>query len=67
MELYKSVTLQRYHQKLHTYTPRSKVVEELLALDYMDQSEQGKTGPIQVSFGDFQGQLQKRCPLRRWA
>ncbi|KAL8840950.1 MAG: hypothetical protein Q9176_003522 [Flavoplaca citrina] len=38
------------------------VVEELLALDNMDQGAQGTTGPIQVSFGDFQGQLQKQWP-----
>ncbi|KAL9627421.1 MAG: hypothetical protein Q9204_006579 [Flavoplaca sp. TL-2023a] len=52
------------YQKFHTYTPPSKVVEELLALDYVDQSAQGTIGPIQVSFGDFQGQgqLQKQWP-----
>ncbi|KAL8866443.1 MAG: hypothetical protein Q9198_008888, partial [Flavoplaca austrocitrina] len=49
--------LRAYYQKFHTYRPPSKVVEELLALDYMDQSAQGTTGPIQVSFGNFQGQL----------
>ncbi|KAI4271793.1 MAG: hypothetical protein L6R38_006771 [Xanthoria sp. 2 TBL-2021] len=55
-------TLRPYYRKFHTYTPPSKAVQELLALDYMDQSVQGTTGPIQVSFGDFQGQLQKQWP-----
>ncbi|KAL8888124.1 MAG: hypothetical protein Q9192_006226 [Flavoplaca navasiana] len=54
--------LRPYYQNFHPYTPPSKVAEELLALDYIDQSPQGKTGPIQVSFRDFQGQLQKRWP-----
>lgn len=55
-------TLRPYYRKFHTYTPPSKAVEELLALDYMDKSVQGTTGPIQVSFGDFQGEIQKQWP-----
>ncbi|KAL9034668.1 MAG: hypothetical protein Q9180_005275 [Flavoplaca navasiana] len=54
--------LRSYNQKFHTYAPASKVVEDILALDYIDQSAQGTTGPIQVSFGDFQGPLQKQWP-----
>ncbi len=55
-------TLRPYYRKFHTYTPPSKAVEDLLALDYMDKSVQGTTGPIQVSFGDFQGEFQKQWP-----
>ncbi|KAL8697701.1 MAG: hypothetical protein Q9224_002181 [Gallowayella concinna] len=55
-------TLRPYYQKFHTYCPPSKEVNELLALDYMDESVQGKTGPIKISFGDFHGPLQKEWP-----
>lgn len=55
-------TLRPYYQKFHTYTPPSKEVNELLALDYMDDAVQGKTGPIKVSFGEFHGPLQKEWP-----
>ncbi|KAL8884246.1 MAG: hypothetical protein Q9215_007666 [Flavoplaca cf. flavocitrina] len=41
--------------------PRGKTIGASSAIN-MDQSAQGTTGPIQVSFGDFQGQLQKQWP-----
>ncbi|KAL8725822.1 MAG: hypothetical protein Q9166_007109 [cf. Caloplaca sp. 2 TL-2023] len=55
-------TLRPYYQKFHTYTPPSKEVNDLLALDYMDEGVQGNSGPIKVSFGDFHGPLQKDWP-----
>ncbi|KAL8704848.1 MAG: hypothetical protein Q9201_002007 [Fulgogasparrea decipioides] len=55
-------TLRPYYQKFHTYIPPSKEINDLLALDYMDDDIQGKSGPIKVSFGDFHGPLQKDWP-----
>ncbi|KAL8661765.1 MAG: hypothetical protein Q9168_008352, partial [Polycauliona sp. 1 TL-2023] len=54
--------LRPYYQKFHTYTPPAKAVQDLLALDYMDESMQGSTGPIKVSFGDCHGPLQEKWP-----
>ncbi|KAL8646383.1 MAG: hypothetical protein Q9210_006172 [Variospora velana] len=54
--------LQPYYKKFHTYCPPSKDVHDLLALDYMDETLQGTSGPIKVSFGDFHGPLQKDWP-----
>ncbi len=54
--------LQPYYQKFHTYTPPSKRVHDLLALDYMDDDAQGKSGPIKVSFGEFHGLLNRDWP-----
>lgn len=54
--------LQPYYQKFHTYTPPSKQIHDLLALDYMEEEVQGKSGPIKVSFGDFHGPLQRDWP-----
>ncbi|KAL8847231.1 MAG: hypothetical protein Q9221_007718 [Calogaya cf. arnoldii] len=55
-------TLRPYYRKFHTYTTPSKAVQELLALDYMDESLQGTTGPIKVSFGDFHSPIHKKWP-----
>ncbi|KAI4173725.1 MAG: hypothetical protein LQ348_006486 [Seirophora lacunosa] len=55
-------TLRPYYKKFHTYCPPSKEVQDLLALDYMDEGLQGTSGPIKVSFGDFHGPLQKDWP-----
>lgn len=54
--------LRPYYQKFHTYSPPSKEVNDLLALDYMDGGLQGKSGPIKISFGGFHGPLQKEWP-----
>lgn len=54
--------LRPYYQKFHTYIPPPQEVNDLLALDYMDEDVQGKSGPIKVSFGDFHGPLQKEWP-----
>lgn len=51
-----------YYQRFHTFTKPSKEVHDLLALDYMDPDLQGKTGPIQTSFGDFHGPLHRAWP-----
>lgn len=51
-----------YYQKFHTFTKPSDKVHDLLALDYMDPDLQGKSGPIQSSFGDFHGPLHKAWP-----
>ncbi|KAL8992385.1 MAG: hypothetical protein Q9169_007143 [Polycauliona sp. 2 TL-2023] len=54
--------LRPYYRRFHTYTPPSKAVQDLLALDYMDETMQEDTGPIKVSFGDSHGPLQQKWP-----
>ena len=51
-----------WYRKYHTFLPPSKETHELLALDYLDDDIQGKSGPIQISFGEEQGALHKAWP-----
>lgn len=55
-------TMLPYYQKFHTFTKPSKEVHDRLALDYMDSDLQGKSGPIQTSFGEFHGPLHEAWP-----
>ncbi|KAF1349928.1 putative aryl-alcohol dehydrogenase [Delphinella strobiligena] len=47
---WKEVT--QYFRKFHTYHPPSKAVEELLSVDYIDNSLHGTDGPIHACFGE---------------
>lgn len=51
-----------YYQKFHTFTKPSREVHDRLALDYMHPNLQGKSGPIQTSFGEFHGPLHEAWP-----
>ena len=55
-------SLAPYYRKFHTFTPASKEVHELLALEYMDGKLHGTSGPIKASFGSSHGPLETAWP-----
>lgn len=51
--------MQSYYRKFHTFHTPSDAVKKDLGLDYLDEELHGKTGPIQVSFGEYQTEFDK--------
>jgi choline dehydrogenase-like flavoprotein len=51
-----------YYRKFHTFIPPSDEIRKMLGLDYLQASSQGTSGPIQVSFGQEHGPLEKAWP-----
>ncbi|KAJ5946440.1 CAZyme family AA3 [Penicillium verhagenii] len=45
-------SLSPYLKKSQTFTPPSAEIKEQLSLDYIDQSAQGDSGPLHISFGE---------------
>ncbi|KAL4813125.1 hypothetical protein BDW67DRAFT_168873 [Aspergillus spinulosporus] len=45
-------SLSEYLRKSETFTPPSQAIRDELALGYIDETLQGGTGPVQISFGD---------------
>lgn len=45
-------SLSHYLRKSETFTPPKPEIRNQLSLDYLDETVQGSSGPIQVSFGD---------------
>ena len=54
--------MQPYYRKFHTLMPPSKEVREVLQMGYLDDAAQGISGPIQASFGDSPGPMDKAWP-----
>ncbi|KAL8901477.1 MAG: hypothetical protein Q9207_005175 [Kuettlingeria erythrocarpa] len=51
-----------YHRKFHTFNRPSKETAEALGTGYIDEDIQGRSGPIQSSFPEFQEPLGKAWP-----
>lgn len=45
-------SLSQYLRKSETFTPPTPAVREELSLDYIDETIQGGSGPVQISFGE---------------
>ncbi|KAJ5711100.1 CAZyme family AA3, partial [Penicillium malachiteum] len=45
-------SLSPYFKKSQTFTPPSAGIKDELSLNYIDQSVQGESGPLQLSFGE---------------
>ncbi|KAL8828191.1 MAG: hypothetical protein Q9191_002730 [Dirinaria sp. TL-2023a] len=47
-------SMEPYYRKFHTFDEPSAAVKEDLGLDYLDEKLHGKTGPVKVTFGNYQ-------------
>lgn len=52
-------SMEPYYRKFHTFHEPSEDVSNALKLDYMDPSLHGKSGPVQVTFGEYQAEFEK--------
>ena len=52
-------SMEPYYRKFHTFNEPSDTIAESLGLDYLDGDIHGKSGPIQVTFGDYQTDFDK--------
>lgn len=55
-------TLAPYYRKFQTYVPPTEASKTSLGVDYVDDSIQGRTGPIKSSYPNFVGPLVKAWP-----
>lgn len=51
--------MEPYYRKFHTFHEPSAAVKDDLGLEYLDEKLHGKTGPVQVTFGDYQPECYK--------
>ena len=51
--------MEPYYRKFHTFHEPSAAMKEYLDLDYLEEKLHGKTGSVQVTFGEFQSEFDK--------